>query len=279
MPTITGQLRARSQTLWTLLRWEGQLRNSRLRDVLGIQKVQVSRLISQFAAENPRSVILDSREKVWRLNDEDLAIEHGGGFEEYRALCQSDTETPISIVDARIDFLPPRPKLVSTLSAACRDARGLEVLYRSRSSPDGSHRVIFPTAIVRLSQRWHARAWCATRRDYRDFNLGRIDRWQLIDTPRPSGAGADQAWDTVLSIRIGAHEALSAADALMVRKEYFGGAASMRVKSRGALVPYVLQEARVATDATQHKPPEYLLQVMNPKTIAPYLFSSPSQNA
>lgn len=274
MPTITGQLRTRYRTLWTLLRWEGQLRNSRLRDLLGIQKVQVSRLIAQFASENPRAVILDSRDKAWRLNDEDLAIQLGGSFEEYQALCQSDSVTPISIVDARIDFLPPKPKLVAALSTACRDARGLEIRYRSRSWPEGSDRVIFPTAMVRLSQRWHVRAWCATRRDYRDFNLGRIDRWHLIDAHLSPEAGSDEAWDAVLSIRIGAHESLSPADALMVRKEYFGGANSMRFRCRGALAPYVLQEARVATNPSNQMPPEHLIQVLNPKIVQPFLFNN-----
>lgn len=258
--------------MWTLLRWEGELRNSRLRDLFGIQTVAASRLISEFDKAHPRSIVRDPVLKVWRLLDEKAALKLGGSLEEYQALAPSAAGPGLPVEDARIDFSPPKPKLLAALAAAASARQGIRVLYRSFSSPEGRERVLFPTVIVRMSQRWHLRAWCAERRDYRDFNIGRIERWSPTRLDLPDDAGGDVLWDTQVTIRIGWHEALKPELVDMIRQEYFGGTAGRRVQVRAPLVAYVLQQARIATDPASQRPPDYLLQVSNLAEVSRHLF-------
>ena len=271
MPRTSSQTKGRFRALWNVLRWEGELRNSRLREMFGLQKVQVSRLLAAFAEEYPRAVILDDASKSWRMNDEAIALKEGGPLEEYLALCHHETE-PLPIVDARVDFAEPRPRIIATLARAARAGKGVEVVYRSMSTPEGRKRLLFPSAVVRLSQRWHVRAWCAERCEYRDFNIGRIVSARESGEQLQAGHAADTAWDTIVGIRIGVHEALKADVHKLLRQEYFNGAANMRIKVRGALIPYVLQEARVSAAPAKERPPSFLLQVLDPDVIKPYLF-------
>jgi hypothetical protein len=271
MTRTSSQTKGRFRALWNILRWEGELRNSRLRQLFGLQKVQVSRLLASFAEEYPRAAILDDATKSWRINDESLAVKEAGPLDEYLALCRHESE-PLPIIDARVDFAEPRPKIVATLAQAASAGSGVEVVYRSMSTPAGRERLLFPTAVVRLSQRWHVRAWCADRREYRDFNIGRIDSARKSGRQLPSDYTADIAWNTIVSVRIGVHEALKGDVAKMLRQEYFNGATSMRLDVRGALIPYVLQESRVTATPSKERPPSFLLQVLNPNAIKEHLF-------
>lgn len=272
MPRILSQTRSRHRALWTLLRWEGELRNSRVRDLFGLAKVQTSRLLVGFARTFPQAVIQDDSEKSWRLNSDVQAVKEGGPLEEYLALCIRAGDTP-ALVDARLDFAAPAPKLISLLARAARARHGVRVFYRSMTSPAGRERIIFPRAVVRLSQRWHVRAWCGERREYRDFNLGRMEKPTLTQEVLPKHAGADKAWDSLVTVRIGIHDALKSDVSKMLRQEFFQGAASMRLEVKGALLQYALQEARVAINPAQEKPPSFLLQVLESRDLKPYLFS------
>lgn len=261
MPRIQSQTRSRHRALWTLLRWEGELRNSRVRDMFGLAKVQTSRLLVGFAQAFPQAVVQDDSERSWRLNSEAQAVKEGGPLEEYLALCAKAADTS-ALVDARLDFAAPAPKLIALLARAARERHGVRVFYRSMTSPAGRERLIFPRAVVRLSQRWHVRAWCSERREYRDFNLGRMEKPTLTREVLPKQAGADKAWDSLVTVRIGIHEGLKSDLSKMLRQEFFQGAASMRLKVKGALLQYALQEARVAINPAQEKPPSFLLQVL-----------------
>lgn len=272
MPRIQSQTRSRHRALWTLLRWEGELRNSRVRELVGLAKVQTSRLLVGFAQTYPQAVIQDDSDKSWRLNREAQAAKEGGPLEEYLALCGHAGGTP-TIMDARVDFVEPAPKLISLLAKAARERRGVRVFYRSMSSPAGRERLLFPRAVVRLSQRWHVRAWCSERREYRDFNLGRMEKPALTSELLPKEAGIDKAWVSLVSVRIGIHEALKGDVSKMLRQEFFQGAASMRLEVRGALLQYALQQARVAINPAEEKPPSFLLQALDPKVLKLYLFS------
>jgi len=271
MPRIANQAPSRLRLLWTILRWEGALRNSRVRQVFGLQRMQAHRLISDFVFRFPTALIWDERDLQWQVGDEKAAIREAGTLEEFLSACvATGIETPV--FDARIDFLAPSPSLLALLSKAAQSQCAVALHYRSMSAPQGRYRVIYPRALVRLSPRWHVRAWCPERGAYRDFNIGRMSKVKLITDRIPTDAGEDLEWSRIVQVRICVHGDLPAPAHEMVRSEYFGGAVSMRVPIRGALVHYTLQAARVATDPKSQTPPDYLLTVANPEEIQAFLF-------
>lgn len=218
------------------------------------------------------AVIWNSDRKCWQASDEKLILQSAGALEEYRA--QLGGDPGVLIEEARLDFRSPSPKLLGLMQQALRDGMGIYLQYRSMSSPVGRQRTIYPTAVVRLSQRWHVRAWCPERREYRDFNLGRMSDPFVLKSARPADLEPDAQWEALVTVELVAHQELTSDVRDMVKAEYFGTSDSMRFQCRGALLHYLLQEARVAVDAEKERPPAFLLQVTNRQAIEPYLFSS-----
>lgn len=277
MPQIESQLQHRLRVMWNLLRWEGELRNRRLQEVFGLQSLQATRLIRRFSEAHPGQVQQDQANGRWLLGGDEGFAKQAGPFDEYIAHVTSTGAAMAPwLVDARLDFQEPQPRHLRLVSDACRSGSGLKIRYTSMSQPAGADRVIFPRNVVRLSQRWHIRAWCAARRDFRDFTFGRIRAMAAVPDLMPESAGVDEAWQQTVSLRIGPHSALPAEQGKMVRDEYFGGAVSMRASSSAALAHYVLMAARVATDPDKETPPSFLLELLNREEIKPYLFQAKS---
>ena len=58
----------------------------------------------------------------------------------------------------------------------------------------------------------------------------------------------------------------------LVRSEYFEGTAVRVHSCRGAMLPYLVQELRLALDITKDVPPEYQLAVENVDEVRKWLF-------
>ena len=267
----------RIRAIWTLLRWEGEIRNSRVRQLFDLQSVQSSRLIAQFVAGHPQAVRHSLAKKAWICADPKHAVREGGDFAEYLALHSARGKSiPDWFADARLDMAMPSTPILGSLISAARDSLGIEMVYASMTTPAGRARVIFPHAIVRLEQRWHVRAWCAEHEEFRDFNVGRIQKANLIGKPSPVKASRDALWNKEIVVRVIAHQGLTAEHQEMIRQEYFAGTSAYRLHARAALLPYLLKTARVAVWPEQELPPEYLLQVATPESIRPLLFDAPT---
>jgi predicted DNA-binding transcriptional regulator YafY len=265
MPRTAHLRESRFQLLATLLSWEGELRNGRLQDLLGISSVQASRLIAQFRSEYPAVLENDVAQKRWIQVG---ATPTAGGIENYLATLEAHEPW---FEDGRIDFLIPDRAVFAVVRAACVARTGLDLTYASLSHPKGQKRLLYPHTVVRLSQRWHVRAWCTQRATYADFTMGRMTRVRPTTGPSPS-LPTDEDWDQHIDVRLGAHSALSVEHEQVVRAEYFSGTAARRLRVRRALVNYVVHEIRAATEPHRQLPPEYLLEVLNVKELRHCLF-------
>lgn len=259
--------------MWTLLLWEGELRNARLQEVFGVTSVQCSRLLSIFRETHPEALHPITSDKAWPLRDSSSAPAGARNMAEYLRLV-GDHNGSVSpwLVDARTEHLRIHPEFVAPIRAACLAGTGVTARYSSMSNPDGKVRLLFPHSVVRLNQRWHMRAWCEDRQQYRDFNLGRLSNLRPSNQLATHGRDADQDWNLHVDLVLRAHRGLSAEQAKALRNEYFKGAAQARVQVRAALVQYVIQEYRAAMDPVREKPPAFQLEVGNPEELSKYAF-------
>lgn len=155
------------------------------------------------------------------------------------------------------------PETFAAVVQAMRKGFGLQLDYRSMNHPAGTERLVFPHALVRVPRRWHMRAWCSERHDFRDFTLGRVGKVSLIESPTPYLRSDDKDWNEVVTLTVIAHPNLSVDQQTMIAAEYFPGASARQLKVRRCLVSYIIQDLRLATSANKHKPPEYQLFVSN----------------
>lgn len=257
--------------LATLLRWEGVVRPTRLGALLGMHRTHASRQIRKLRETSPRLLQYDHTEKGWIAGRWAKFPENADLHAYLRILSDYENPPPPWLSDARLTFQDPEPRLFAVLRRACVESKGVDIHYASMTHPEGTRRRIYPHSLVQLGRRWHTRAWCETREEYRDFNLGRMWKPKLAP-PRQETLPHDTQWETRVSLEFGAHRALSAPQALLIRHEYFGGTMGRRVVVRGALVPYTLQDLRIAVDPDREKPPDYQLELLNLDDVQRYLF-------
>lgn len=266
----------RLRLLRALLLWEGEIRSNRIQRLLSVTAVPASRLIAQFRDAYPGLIENDTREKRWVLARSVSATAqlsaNAPRIDEYLALT-SDDELGCCMVDARQTFLDPAPSVFHILRRACLDKVAVDVTYASMNHPEGVRRTIHPHTIVRGSQRWHVRAWCEERQEYRDFAIGRMSSPSLIGATNKE-LPPDRAWETMIEVRVGAHRALPTDKEKVIRDEYFQGKVARRFTVRAALANYLLNDIRAAVDPPRQRPPEYLLEVTNLEEVQPHLFSA-----
>lgn len=265
MPDPLSPTQQRLRDMEILLRWEGELQNVRLREVFGVKTVQASRLMTAFL-EVYGDLVTRSRPHA--------PVKPGVGFQpklsgdgpdEYLNLIRS-ASTPSSnpvIEDVRMDLAPVLPEAFALATYACKQGVGLLLRYRSLNTPEGSERVVFPHALVRAARRWHLRAWCVEREAFRDFALGRIQKLQVVDAPRPKTSADDDEWNKYVKLAITAHPLLGTEQARLLRDEYLDGRQRKELRVRKCLLGYVVQDLRLAVDPEKQAPPEFQLALAN----------------
>ena len=252
-----------------VLAWEGKVGNARVRQLFDLQPVQASRLLAKFRAYMGNRLAEDTRMKVWRPVDHENMTPDLSLVEYARIVDAADESC---IVDARIDLTDIRPVLFAALRKAAVTNTGIAITYASMSTPEFHERTIYPHSIVHVGRRWHVRAWCEKRQEFRDFTLGRIRNAVMTQMPSPVTKEIDGAWNRIVDIELAAHHKLDAQQQVVVELEYFGGAKSRRISSRACLAQYAIQELRAATDPENDVPPEFQIEVLNFASLKADLF-------
>lgn len=271
----------RLRQLELLLRWEGQVGNARLRDLLGLSSIRASQWIREFREFKP---LWTHWNRITRSFNATPEFYRGKMPENTESLAQylslvglpaaMDADSQHVVVTAFPDITTPNPQIFAVLSNASRLKRAVEITYCSMREPKPHKRIISPHSIVRAGRRWHARAYCELNNQFRDYTLGRITNAKLLDRSSISLMENDKDWMTEVPVRLIAHPDLSPDQESLIRFEYFKDTAARVTTCRGALVNYFIQDVRAAVDVKTQRPPEYQLAVGNIKEIKKWLFPS-----
>lgn len=254
-----------------VLAWEGEIGNARVRQLFDIQPVQASRLLAEFRAMMGDRIVEDGRAKVLK-SALPGGIETDISLSEYVRQTEIDDGASTCIVDARTNLTEVKPVVFAMLRRAALKRSGVVINYASMTNPIFEERTIFPHSIIQVGRRWHVRAWCTKRKDFRDFTLGRIRSTAAIQERAPKGIEDDQEWNRLVQIRLAPHRALSGDQQKVVRSEYFGGTMGRRLSVRACLVPYVIQDLRAAIDPEKEVPPDFQIEITNTEQLKKLLF-------
>jgi predicted DNA-binding transcriptional regulator YafY len=250
--------------LETVLLWEGEIDNLRIRELFGVQPVWASRLLGELAKHMGSRAARASAHAPLRLIPSAPARKKKQSPDEYlRIIGASAPESSNSLFleDARKDLSIVGPGIFAAIVQAMRSGVGVQIAYRSMSQPGGSERLVFPHALVRAPRRWHMRAWCSQRKEFRDFNLGRVSDVESTDILSVHGREKDKDWNETVSFQILAHPSLTPQQQLMIADEYFPGSSARQLKVRKCLLGYIIHDLRLGTDVTKHFPSDYQLVV------------------
>lgn len=265
--------------------WEGRLSRARLMEVVDLSAIRVSQLLREVRDQTPDWFEWDSKSKSYVVTSQ--AYRHTSS-EVKRG--DSDLNLAAYLADARIHTDPQpggspvivapwafdqvNPSNFSRVRLAIEQSQRLQLQYRSMRTPQPHQRNVEPHHLIQAGRRWHMRGYCLETGDFRDFVLGRIANLTVLDQKATSSVTEDRTWNSVVKVRIHAHPHLSLEQQDLVRHEYFGGTSARVHSCRGALLPYLIQELRLALDLVKESPPEYQLAVQNVEEVRRWLFEA-----
>lgn len=270
--------------LQTLLLWEGALSNARLRELFGLSSVRASEWIREYRELHASWMRWDSVTRSYRATAKAYQqaesrdkLDAGYSLSRYLTLAglppAGTAEAPGRVIWGGFpDLATPRPHIFAALTDAARARRAVRIIYRSMRKPKPHERVIAPHSLVRAGRRWHTRAFCMTNQDFRDYALARIVEAHPMSEEASSGVREDEAWGTLVPVKLVPHPDLTLTQAGLIRYEYFSDAEYRVEKCRGALVSYFLQDIRAAFDMRAQRPPDYQLAVANREEVMRWLF-------
>jgi len=248
------------------LRWDGRLNRRGLTEFFRISVPQASLDIAKYSELAPQNLEYDRAARVYLATDRFRALYATSGASHFT------NELLLSALDGSHqsgDMLAFRPPVATVpvpartipvdvlvaLQRAIREGTGLRMVYQSLSRAAPSARVISPHAFAHDGFRWHVRAYCHARAEFRDFVISRITHVDHAEPTQEDGAPAhDTAWNTELELVLVPHPRLSKAHRNAIELDYGMTEGRTVLTCRLALVFYVLRHLRLEADRVS--PPE-----------------------
>jgi hypothetical protein len=264
---------ARRRTVEVLAYWRGRINTTELMSRFGISRQAALQDIHAYQEAAPGRLIYRPSLKVYEPSAAFRLEFSRGVIDEWLEL---EPNLSVEIERPRFEL---GPELVRPFGEAVRGGLGVDAIYRSLNHPDGSRRRLYPHTLVYTGFRWHARAWCAKREEFRDFTLARVAGAELLDTPRPEAADPanDRAWQARVALRLAANPRLPDPERGLIEAEFGMRGEVLAVPCRGALVPYTLQIYQVdprAAEAVDANPRQHRLVLENLDEVRPWLWGS-----
>lgn len=280
----------RMRAIELLAYWEGRLVTNKLVTWFGISRQQASADIKRYLSNhNANSLVHDPSVKAYvpvpgfqpvltsgHIN-EYMDLISGLAFEYQDVTLHSDTNvSAVQMPDRSV-----RPEVVREILKACRNGTNVKIRYASMSNPQHHDRVIAPHTVVYTGFRWHVRAYCHTRADFRDFILSRIDRTpQAI---KPNGQSPipaitqDKDWNSTLVLSLVPNSRLSEWQKSLIEQDFGMGDGRLQISVRKALAQYTLQRYQAAiTEEEAADAVRFPIQLIDTdrKKLSPYLFGA-----
>lgn len=251
--------------------WAGRINRNDLVQRFGIHVAVASLDLRHYQDAAPRNALYDLRRKTYVTGPAFSPL--FGPPQPQHLLGHALLEDGVAELIAPFTTLPTLARAVSPVAlrnviVAQREAAAVRIFYRSLRVPEGEWRWIVPQQMIHDGLRWHVRAYCELREDYRDFVISRI---QDADTIRPQDIALpdDHDWQTLIELHLAPHAKLTDAQRELVAYDYQMPADGLRVSVRRALGWYFLVSLGLDHDLG---PPRQLLQLSNAtlrKTLAP----------
>lgn len=271
MSEISWCQKARLRAIEVLAFWRGRVNSRDLVETFGVSRVVALGDIHRYMEKAPGNLDYHSGEKAFFATSRFQHEFTSGVINEWM-----DIDSGICEYVEKPQF-EINPEIARPLILAIHKGGGVTVTYRSMEHPDGTSRSLFPHTLVYSGFRWHVRAWCYVRKEFRDFNLSRISYVASSSETKPSEAmpDEDEQWHKMVNIRLMANPGLSKQERSLIEAEFGMKRNRLNINTRAALVMYTLQAYQVdlEQDGDIYK---QRLVLANPDDVAPFLWSKSS---
>lgn len=274
----------RYRLIETVALWEGRLTTNHLQAAFGIGRQQASRDIGAYN-QATSNLEYDNALRGYRPADAFTPRYCRGTADEYlqqlsasNALASYAEALPLPATPTHLLTIPQRridPAVLRPIIQACREKLRVDIKYLSMSSPNGEERIISPHALINTGSRWHVRAWCELKNDFRDFVLSRIRDVPDLNGTATHGADEDKRWQTQLELKLVPNPKLSFAQQRVIADDWGMAEGFLLYPVRAALAQYGLDLLQLTVDEERWsaEPLRYPVVVENGDEVKPFLFA------
>ena len=242
------------------LRWDGRLNRSDLTDFFGISVPQASLDISKYAELAPSNLVYDRSSRVYVAGPKFQPLYTSSDVGRYLNELLSQAGGLDATQSTFLAWAPPvatvpspgrtfRIDVLVALLRAIREGTALRVLYQSMTRPHPTIRTITPHALAHDGFRWHARAYCHTSEQFRDFVIARMLEVNGFE-PAASNLDDDQEWHSVVPLVLVAHPKLSESHKRAIELDFGMKDGQVEFQCRQAFLFYALRHLRLDLDSS-----------------------------
>jgi hypothetical protein len=245
------------------LLWDGRLNRSDLTAFFGISVPQASTDLALYQQMARKNVVYDKQQKAYVATPEFSPVL---ASPDSLSFLNQVRQVEAHLLPKEATFLgwyPPagvvRPPLRSVpapvlrlVLEAIRSNRVLRVFYQSMNRDNPSYRNIGPHAIVFDGMRWHVRAYCFERQEFRDFVMARILKCEKSDDSNVD-VSKDDCWKTIVTVMLKTASHLTAGQKRAVALDYGMDNDRLSIPTRKALLLYVLKQLPIVTKEASSK--------------------------
>jgi hypothetical protein len=238
--------------------WEGRINRGDLIDYFGISAPQASADLALYQDLAGDGLHYDRRAKTYVAAPGFTPRLARSNARLYLANLRLIADDVLTQDELWASWLPPFAALPSLrrridtdtlreVLAAIQTGAAIHIEYQSLSRPKPGWRWITPHALVFDGRRWHARAWCHQREDFRDFLFARMLR---IDGRRPDVIDPedDLEWQFQVTARLEPHPDLEEDQRRVVESDYDMENGILEVKMRLCLAFYFVKQFGLDAD-------------------------------
>lgn len=263
------------------LRWEGKINRTDLKDFFRISLPQASADLSRYTDLAKGNLAYDPRQKSYVKTDAFSPVFSRANSRTYlNELLAVNT----GLIDKRSSYVGWMPELgvaavpsrgfdggaLTLLVEAIRDKRTAFVHYQSMDRPEPTERLLSPTALAFDGLRWHLRAFCHLRNDFRDFVIGRLSLVRL-DGLSTVTAVDDRQWNRQLTLVLAPHPALTDARRRAIEMDYAMVDGTTTFTCRHALLFYTLRRLRLDEPEQLERPVAEQIVLLNRSQLQPFI--------
>lgn len=249
------------------LLWEGHVNRSDLMETFGISVPQSTLDFREYLERAPGNMDYDKSRRHYfpmpTFKPVFISDSAEGYLSQLIALGVSGKEqSHPGLIGATptFDILPAPERRVDRdtlqqLLRAIRENLSIEIHYQSLSTATPGWRWVTPHALASDGLRWHIRAFCHTKREFRDFVLGRIMEVRG-EQPSDASAEADVEWNEHVKVIISPNPDLTIDQKRIIERDYAMKRGKAEIVVRRALLFYLkrrigFEEGNQRTPAAQ----------------------------
>ncbi|HSI49167.1 MAG TPA: WYL domain-containing protein [Ideonella sp.] len=267
------------------LRWDGRLNRSDLTDFFGISVPQASLDIAKYLELAPGNLDYDRSSRVYVASESFRPLFPSSDAARYlndllATAAELDTSESSFLAWAPSVATVPSPgrtfrvEVLVALLRAMREGTAVRVLYQSMTRPQPTARALSPHALAHDGFRWHARAYCHSRRQFRDFVIARMLEVGGFE-PAAAKPEDDHEWHTIVPLILEPHPKLPASHKRAIELDYGMKDGEVEFRCRQAFLFYALRHLRLDLDIAS-KPEAQQIVLKNLRDVEQFVRPAPS---